>query len=71
MDEQSTIKTEGTLEDVVISIYSWEYPTNIMVLQSKSNIGGYSLILGMPWLAIVDAYFFVIWRHDYFPWKLY
>jgi len=27
-----------------------------MVLQPKSNLGGYPLILGRPWLATVDSY---------------
>jgi hypothetical protein len=48
----STIK----LEDVVISINSWEYPADFMILQPKTFLGGYPLILGRPWLAIVDAY---------------
>ena len=27
-----------------------------MVFQTKSNLGGYPLILGQPWLATKDAY---------------
>ena len=44
------------MEDVVISVDSWEYPTYFMVLQPKSNLGGYPLILGRPWLATTNAY---------------
>jgi hypothetical protein len=54
--DRSTIKPEGILEDVVISIDSWEYPTEFMILQPKTSLGGYPLILGRPWLATVDAY---------------
>jgi hypothetical protein len=44
------------LEDIVIFVDSWEYPIDFMVLQPKANLGGCSLILGRPRLAIVDAY---------------
>lgn len=54
--DRSTIQLEGILEDVVISITSWEYPTDFLVLQLKSKLGGHPLILGQPWLATVDAY---------------
>jgi hypothetical protein len=47
---------EGILEDVVISIYLWEYLTDFMILQPKTSLGGYPLILGRPWMTIVDAY---------------
>jgi hypothetical protein len=47
---------EGILQDVVISIDYWVYPTNFMMLQPNSNLGGYPLILGKPWLATIDAY---------------
>jgi hypothetical protein len=29
---------------------------DFMVLQTKSILGGYPLILGRPWLATVDSY---------------
>jgi hypothetical protein len=54
--DRSTIKPEGILEDVVISMDSWEYPADFMVLQPKTSLGGYPLILGRPWLAMDDAY---------------
>ena len=53
--DRSTIKTEGILDDLIISIDSWEYPTNFLVLQPKSQLGGHPLILGRPWLATADA----------------
>jgi hypothetical protein len=46
LTDRSTIKPEGILEDVVISVDSWEYPTDFMVLQPKTSLGGYPLILG-------------------------
>jgi hypothetical protein len=54
--DRSTIKPEGVLEDIIVSLDSWEYPMDFMVLQPKSNLGGHPLILGRPWLATVDAF---------------
>ena len=34
--DRSTIKPEGILDDLVISVDSWEYPTEFLVLQPKS-----------------------------------
>jgi hypothetical protein len=45
--DRSTIKPEGILEDVVISLDSWEYPAKFMVLQPKTSLGEYPLILGL------------------------
>ena len=46
LDDRSTIRPEGILEDVVISITSLEYPADFLVLQPKSKLGGHPLILG-------------------------
>ena len=34
--DRSTIKPEGILDDLVISVDSWEYPAEFLVLQPKS-----------------------------------
>ena len=44
------------MEDVMVSIDSWEYPTNFVVLQPKEKLIGYPLILSRPWLGTADAY---------------
>lgn len=54
--DRSVIKPDGILENVSISLYSWEYPIDFMILTPKNNLGGHPLILGRPWLAIVDAF---------------
>jgi len=56
LPDRSTIKLEGILKDAVISIDSWEYPTDFMVLQPKTSLGGYPLIMGRTWLATIDDY---------------
>ena len=48
---RSTIKPMGILDDLVVSVGSWEYPMGFLVLQPKSQLGGHPLILGRPWLA--------------------
>ncbi|XP_059068537.1 uncharacterized protein LOC131859042 [Cryptomeria japonica] len=56
MENQSLVKPEGVIEDVILSIDSWDYPTDFMILQPKFKLGGYPLILGQPWLAVVNAF---------------
>ena len=46
---------EGILEDIIISLDSWECPVDFLILQPKTNLGGYPLIFGRPWLATIDA----------------
>ena len=43
--DRSKLKLEGILEDVIVSLDSWEYPTYFYVIQPKSNVGGHPLIL--------------------------
>ena len=56
LEDISKIKPEGVLDDVIISLDSWEYPANFLVLQPKNPVGGHPLILGQPWLSTADAY---------------
>ena len=44
------------MEYVMVSIDSWEYLADFLVLQPKAKLTGYPLILGRPWLATIDAY---------------
>ena len=39
MADRSTIKPEGVVDDLVVSVDSWEYPTDFVVLQPKSQLG--------------------------------
>jgi len=45
LDDKSTVKLDGIVDDVIVSIDSWESPKYFMILQPKSNLGGYPLIL--------------------------
>jgi len=46
--DRSTIKPEGVIEDLIISVESWNYPADFVVLQPKIKLGGHPLILGRP-----------------------
>jgi len=37
--DRSTIKLEGVIQDVIISIESWNYPADFVVLQTKKDWG--------------------------------
>jgi hypothetical protein len=54
--DRSKLKTEGILEDVIVSLDSWEYPKYFYVIQPKSNLGGNPLIIGRPWITTTDAF---------------
>jgi len=54
--DRSKVIPEGILEDIIVSLDSWEYPVDFLVLQPKSNLGGLPIILGRPWLATADAF---------------
>lgn len=54
--DKSTIVTYGIIEDVLVMVDSWEYLVDFMIVKIKSNISGYPIILGRPWLATTDAY---------------
>ena len=50
----STITPNGMIENIVVTLDSLEYPADFMILSPKVNLFGYPIILGQPWLAIVE-----------------
>lgn len=56
IDKKKKKKQEGVLGDVIVSIYSWEYPAEFIVLQPKNTIMGHPFILGWPWPATINTY---------------
>lgn len=50
------IRHVGKMEDVTISMDSWEYHVDLLVLCTQSLFGGHPPILGRPWVAMSDAY---------------
>jgi len=55
MTNRFWVKPEGVVDDVIVSLDSWEYLVDFLVLQPKSNLGGNTLILGILRLATIDA----------------
>jgi hypothetical protein len=56
LENQSTIKPIGKLEDITILVDSWQYLVDLLVLQTQFPFGGHPLILERHWLATADAY---------------
>lgn len=54
--ERSRVKTKGVIEDLLITTDSCDYHVDFVVLKPNICLGGYPLILGRPWLAIIDAF---------------
>jgi hypothetical protein len=50
------VQPVGTLHDIAISVDSWEYPMDFLIINPRSGLEGHPLILGRPWLTTVDAY---------------
>ena len=46
--DRSKIAPEGIIEDIIVSMDSWEYLVYFLVLQPKFNLGVHPLILGRP-----------------------
>ena len=44
--EKSTVAPKGVVEDFMVSIDSWEYPTDFLVLQPKTKFNGCPLKIG-------------------------
>lgn len=65
MEDRSVTNLGGVLEDIYVSLYSWEYPIYFIILKPKYNLGGNPLIIGRPWLATIDA-FISCRSHDMF-----
>lgn len=50
------VRQEGALQDIIVSIDSWEYLIDFLVVNPRSRLDGHPLILGRPWMATTNAY---------------
>lgn len=41
---RSVVRPEGILHDVMVSVDSWEYPTNFLIINPKTRLDGHPLI---------------------------
>ena len=49
--DHTMVKPAGVLDDIIVSVASWEYPVDFKVIESKNPSRGNPIILGIPWLA--------------------
>ena len=49
--DRTTVNPVGVLDDIIVSVASWEYPVDFMVIESKDHSKGQPIILERPWLA--------------------
>jgi hypothetical protein len=54
--DKARVIPEGILDDVMVTLASWEYPIDFIVIHSKDHSRGHPIILGRPWLAIANAF---------------
>ena len=54
--DRSAVKPVGALDDITVTVASWEYPVDFLVLQTKHPMGEHPVILGRPWLATANAF---------------
>jgi hypothetical protein len=54
--DKSVIIPTGSLDDVTITLASWEYLVDFLEIHSKSSKHDHPVVLGQPWLAITDAF---------------
>jgi hypothetical protein len=55
--DKSVISPAGNLNDVTVTLASWEYPLDFLVIYYKSSSKrGHPMVLGCPWLATADAF---------------
>jgi hypothetical protein len=47
---------EGILDNVMVTLASWEYLVDFLFIHSKDPTQGHPVILGRPWLAITNAF---------------
>ena len=66
--DRSQIKSEGVLDDEIVSLDSWEYPIDFFVLQPKTTSGGHPVLLGRPWLTTADTFIGYKSGEMYLPW---
>ena len=58
---RTTVKPDGVLDDIIVSVASWEYPVDFMVVESKDPSKGHPIILGRPWLSTANAFIAYVW----------
>jgi hypothetical protein len=54
--DKTRVISEGILDDIMVTLASWDYPIDFLVNHSKDTTKGHPVILGRPWLATTNAF---------------
>jgi hypothetical protein len=54
--DKTRVIPEGILDDIIVTLASWEYPIDFLVIHSKDPTKGHPVIFGRPWLATSNAF---------------
>jgi hypothetical protein len=56
LEDKTKVIPTGILDDIIVTLASWEYPLDFLVIHSKDPTKGNLVILGIPWLATTNAF---------------
>ena len=54
--DKKKVIPEGILDDIIVTLASWEYTIEFFVIHSKDPAKGNPIILGRPWLVTANAF---------------
>jgi len=54
--DRTPIKPIGAIDDLIVTVASWEYPVDFLIISSRDPTKGHPVILGRPWLATANAF---------------
>jgi hypothetical protein len=54
--DKTRVIPEGILDDIIVTLASWDYLVDFLVIHSKDPTRGHPIILERPWLATTDAF---------------
>jgi hypothetical protein len=54
--DKTRVIPEGILDDIMVTLASWESPIDFLVIHSNDLAKGHPVILGRPWLATANAF---------------
>jgi hypothetical protein len=56
LEDKTKVIPRGILDDIIVTLASWEYPVEFLVIHSKDPTKGHPIIFGTPWLATTNAF---------------
>jgi hypothetical protein len=54
--DKTRVIPKGILDDIMVTLASWEYPVYFIIIHSKDPAKVHPVILGRPWLATTNAF---------------